>query len=113
MDQYTEHDACSPIGLDRGIFNPAAVLPYELQVKSIELAMSEFINFLGFINSQLHTKTMPRLESMLMPANFSSIVGEFMASSIPKHAMTLVKNRYHNGHPDLIQQGVFGDGSHA
>jgi len=39
---------------------------------------------------------------MLMPANFSSIVGEFMSSTIPKHCSTLVKNRYHNGHPDLI-----------
>lgn len=37
-----------------------------------------------------------------MPANFSSIVGEFMGSAIPQHCPTLVKNQYHNGHPDLI-----------
>jgi hypothetical protein len=44
---------------------------------------------------------------MLMPANFSSIVGEFMSSGIPRYCPTLAKNRYHNGHPDLIPAGVF------
>lgn len=44
---------------------------------------------------------------MLMPANFSSIVGEFMSSSIPKHCPALAKNQYQNGHPDLIPKGRF------
>jgi hypothetical protein len=44
---------------------------------------------------------------MLMPANFSSIVGEFMSTTIPRHCTTLVKNKYHNGHPDLIPAGAF------
>jgi hypothetical protein len=69
--------------------------------------MNDFLDFLGFINPQLHTKQIARLETMLMPANFSSIVGEFMTSAIPKYCKTLVKNRYHNGHPDLIPTGVF------
>ena len=42
-----------------------------------------------------------------MPANFSSIVGEFMNLTLPKYCATLVKNQYHNGHPDLIPAGVF------
>ena len=42
-----------------------------------------------------------------MPANFSSIVGEFMNMSIPKYCSSLVKNQYHNGHPDLIPIGIF------
>ncbi len=69
--------------------------------------MQEFINFLGFINTQLYSKEIPRLESMLMPANFSSLVGEFIISVLPKYCTTLVKNRYHNGHPDLIPAGRF------
>jgi hypothetical protein len=44
-----------------------------------------------------------------MPANFSSIVGEFMNMSIPKYCPTVVKNQYHNGHPDLIPSGMFAD----
>lgn len=69
--------------------------------------MQEFIDFLGFINTQLHSRGTPRLESMLMQANFSSMVGEFMKSSIPKHSSGLRANRYHNGHPDLVPAGMF------
>ena len=46
-----------------------------------------------------------------MPANFSSIVGEFIISSIPKHCPAIAKNQYHNGHPDLIPTGRFSDNS--
>jgi len=69
--------------------------------------MQEFLDFLGLVNSQLHSQGIRRIESMLMPANFSSIVGEFMISSIPKYCSTIVKNLYHNGHPDLIPAGRF------
>lgn len=44
---------------------------------------------------------------MLMPANFSSIVGEFMTANLPKHSPGIVKNLYHNGHPDLLPAGHF------
>lgn len=67
--------------------------------------MQGFLDFLGFVNQQLNTREIQRLETMLMPANFSSIVGEFMSANIPKYCRTLVKNRYHNGHPDLIPPG--------
>jgi hypothetical protein len=46
-----------------------------------------------------------------MPANFSSIVGEFMNMAIPRYCSTLVKNQYHNGHPDLIPAGMFENDS--
>jgi len=69
--------------------------------------MVDFLDFLGFVNLQLNTKSIQRLESMLMPANFSSIVGEFMSSTIPKYCNTIVKNKFHNGHPDMIPAGVF------
>ena len=59
--------------------------------------MLDFLGFLEFINQQLYTKQMQRLESLLMPANFSSIVGEFIISRIPRYCAGLVKNRYHNG----------------
>jgi hypothetical protein len=42
-----------------------------------------------------------------MPANFSSMVGEFMAAAIPKYCKSLVKNSYHNGHPDLLPKGHY------
>jgi len=66
----------------------------------------DFCKFLGFINKALNDQGITRLESMLMPANFSSIVGEFMGAAIPKHCKTVVKNAYHNGHPDLLPIGA-------
>jgi hypothetical protein len=96
-----------PIPVSFGQFNRQAVLPYGLTVTQIQTAMEEFIDFLGFINSQLAIKGIARFEMMLMPANFSSIVGEFMSTAIPRHCTTLVKNNYHNGHPDLIPAGTF------
>jgi hypothetical protein len=34
-----------------------------------------------------------------------------MSNAIPKYCKMLVKNRYHNGHPDLIPTGVFAGDS--
>lgn len=98
-----------PLPVKSHCFNSQAMLPYGLRIHHVQKSMEDFIDFLGFINKQLHTKDIPRLESFLMPANFSSIVGEFMNITIPKYCPTLVKNKYHNGHPDLIPKGTFLD----
>ena len=103
----SEKEACIPVPVKPSLFNYSCTLPYGLEVEHVRKAMDDFIAFIGFINQQLHTKSMPRLESFLMPANFSSIVGEFMNASIPKYCSSLVKNLYHNGHPDLIPSGKF------
>ena len=104
-----EEQVCTPIRPKNNQFNKNTILPYGLMVEHIEASMNEFIDFIGFINQQLYTKSIERLETMLMPANFSSIVGEFMTSAIPKHCSGLVKNAYHNGHPDMIPAGMFAD----
>lgn len=107
MIGVTELQACTPQPLQADGFNENANLPYGLEVQHLRLAMNDFLEFLGFINNQLHTNGIVRLETMLMPANFSSIVGEFMSTTIPKYCSALIKNRYHNGHPDLIPAGAF------
>lgn len=103
--------ACTPYPLDADGFNPNAQLPHGLQTDHIRAAMQEFLEFLGFINGQLATRDIKRFEAMLMPANFSSMVGEFMISSVPKYCAGLVKNAYHNGHPDLIPAERFSKDS--
>lgn len=103
----SESQACLPVPISSKNFNPAAVLPYGFITEHLRKAMQEFLDFLGFINQQLHGKGLQRLESMLMPANFSSMVGEFVMSAIPKHCTNLVRNAYHNGHPDLLPKGAF------
>lgn len=104
---YSEVEACQPIAIREDAFNQNAVLPYGLQTSHVRWAMQDFTDFLGFVNTQLHSRDIQRLESMLMPANFSSITGEFMATSIPRYCKDLVKNRYHNGHPDLVPAQMY------
>jgi hypothetical protein len=107
MRNEPELKASTPHPLHPEGFNSKAELPYGSQVEHIRSAMMDFLDFLGFINQQLRSRDIQRIETILMPANFSSIVGEFMAVSIPRYCTTLVKNRYHNGHPDLIPAGMF------
>lgn len=105
--KHRERAACTPEPIAAASFNPRANLPYGLTTEHVRLAMNDFTGFLGFVNQQLNTRDMERLESIVMAANFSSIVGEFMGSRIPKHCPAIVKNTYHNGHPDLIPVGMF------
>lgn len=107
MSKNAEELACEACKVEQDRFNRTSLLPYGCTIQHIQLAMIEFVEFLTFVNQQLHTKNIPRLESMLMPANFSSMVGEFMNANIPKYCPGLVKNLYHNGHPDLLPAGVF------
>jgi hypothetical protein len=69
--------------------------------------MLDFTDFLRTVDTELVRKRMVRLEDMLMPANFSSMVGEFITSNLPKHCPTIAKNTYHNGHPDLLPAGKY------
>ena len=98
-----------PVAPDPDGFNPKARIPFGLNTNHVLAAMLEFTEFLRLVDGSLIRKRIPRLEDMLMPANFSSIVGEFMASSIPKYCKTIVKNRYHNGHPDMLPAGKYKD----
>jgi hypothetical protein len=107
VESELESLACTPVSPQLADMNESAVLPYGCTIEAVYRSMVAFTDFLGFINTQLNTRQMARLESILMPANFSSIVGEFIGANIPKHCNTLVRNQYHNGHPDLIPRGMF------
>lgn len=105
--EQLEAFSCVPIPVNSSGFNPNVNLPYGLTTVAIAAAMTRFNELLRVLNDQLHRHSMERLESLLMPANFSSVVSEFMNVAIPKFCPTLVKNAYHNGHPDLIPAGQF------
>lgn len=107
MPRMADVDPYKPEAVDPKGFNPKCKLPYGVTCEHVAKAMSDFVEFLGFINALLKTKEMSRFETMLMPANFSSIVGEFMSAGIPKYCESIVKNQYHNGHPDLIPANEF------
>lgn len=105
--EQLEEAACKPAPVELAHFNPRAVIPHGVTTAHICASMNEFISFIRMVNERMYENGTPRFESMLMPANFSSIVGEFMSAGIPKHCSTIVKNHYHNGHPDMIPKGRF------
>jgi hypothetical protein len=37
----------------------------------------------------------------------SGLLSDMLTASLAKHSRTLVKNRYFNGHPDLLVQGIY------
>lgn len=108
MDKGTsDHGPHEPVNVDPSGFNPVALLPYGLTTANVFSAMRDFVSFLGFINNELYRREVARLETIMMAANFSSLVGEFIHGTIPKYCPSLVRNQYHNGHPDLIPHASF------
>lgn len=98
---------CRPDVPSSSDFNPQATVPFGVSVGHIHNAMTDFTDFLCTVNTELVRKGMPRLEDILMPANFSSMVGEFITANLPQHCQGVVKNTYHNGHPDLLPSGKY------
>ena len=90
-----------------GQFNKRCVLPYGLNIRHIEKSMAEFLMAIKLVNKSLSKIKLEPLEVLLMPASFSGMVGEFMSRSIPRFCKTVVKNTYHNGHPDMIPAKTF------
>src|SRR5690606_22073895 len=76
-------------------------LPYGLEFDHIRKAMADFIGFLGFINTQLRRKKIQRLESFLMPANFSGMAGQYFTPRI------LIQSIVHCMKPDPRSKADF------
>jgi hypothetical protein len=111
VPEETEIIACQPVPVESDSFNAHVELPYGLTIEQIRLAMGGFVSFLGYMNLELGRNGIERLESMMMSANFSTLVSEFMSANLPKYCPGLVKNHYHNGHPDLVPTGAFPNNS--
>jgi len=110
-EEQIEFAACNPDPVRIEHFNPNAIIPHGVTIEHVMAAMNDFIGFMQMVNVRLHENGTPRFETMLMPANFSSIVGEFMSANLPKHSPGIVKNNYHNGHPDMLPAGRFPNDS--
>lgn len=88
-------------------FNRDLHLPYELRLKDFELAMQDIYDFFFDVNTGLFKKDLRRFDDMLRPAAMSGIISDMLTASMANHSRTLVENSYHNGHPDLIVNGVY------
>ncbi len=97
--------------LDPAKFNLDAILPYELRVKDFELAMQDVYDLFFDVNTNLVAKGLKRFDDMLRPAAMSGLISDMLTASMARHSRTLVENGYHNGHPDLIVNGVYANNS--
>jgi hypothetical protein len=96
---------------DPAKFNQDATLPFQLRLKDFELAMQDVYDFFYDVNVLLTSKGLQRLDDMLRPANMSGLLSDMLTSSLAKHSRTLVQNKYFNGHPDLLVQGIYPNDS--
>ena len=92
-------------------FNRDLPLPYGLRIDDFRLAVTDVYDFFFDVNESLASKGLRRLDEMLRPAIMSGVISDMIAASLAAHARTLVENRYFNGHPDLVVQGVYPQNS--
>ena len=97
--------------VDPAKFNQTAQLPYQLRLDDFRLALHDVYDFFFDVNDHLTSKGLQRLDDMLRPAIMSGVLSDMLTASLATHARTLVENRYFNGHPDLVVQGVYADNS--
>ena len=95
--------------VDVSKLNPNAALPFELRPQDFQMAMQDVYDFFYDVNGHLSAKGLQRLDDMLRPAIMSGVLSDMLTASLAKHSRVLRENRYFNGHPDLIVQGVYAD----
>jgi hypothetical protein len=95
--------------VDVSKFNLDAALPFELRPQDFQMAMQDVYDFFYDVNGHLSAKGLQRLDDMLRPAIMSGVLSDMLTASLAKHSRVLRENRYFNGHPDLIVQGVYAD----
>ena len=92
-------------------FNAAAELPYQLRVEDFSMVMQDVYDFFYDVNTHLSKKGIKRLDEMLRPAAMSGLISDMLTASMAQHSRVLVENQYHNGHPDLLVNGVYPNDS--
>ena len=92
-------------------FNAAVNLPFNLRKSDFEAAMQDIYDFLSDTNQFLVDKGLPRLDDTVRAANMSGLLSDMLTDSMAKHARNMARNKYHNGHPDLLVGGVYPDNS--
>lgn len=90
-------------------FTPTPSLPYQLRLIDFESAMQDVYDFFYDVNLHLGAKGLQRLDDMLRPAICSGTISDMLTASLAKHSRALKENRYFNGHPDLVVQGVYAN----
>lgn len=92
-------------------FNPAPVLPFNLRIEDVAAAMRDVYDFFYDVNTFLRDKSLPRFDDTVRSSVLSGMLSDMLTESVAKHSRSLVSNKFHNGHPDLLVAGVYPNDS--
>lgn len=95
--------------VDSSKFNDTFKYPFNLRRQDFELAMQDVYDFLYDINRNLLDRDLRRLDDMARKQLMSGLLSDLLTDALGTHARSLVVNRQHNGHPDLVVEGRFSD----
>ncbi|MDP9238580.1 MAG: hypothetical protein M3P30_14500 [Chloroflexota bacterium] len=104
MANYIDRATLHPKG-----WNEKVNLPYGLRASEIKAAIDDIYDFLYNINRFLVERGWDRLEETLSAATFSGVMSELVVEGVSKRSVTIIKNQYHNGRPDLVPRGMYSD----
>ena len=93
--------------VDQDKLNRHAELPFELRPEDVHMAMQDVYDFFFDVNTLLAHKGLQRLDDMLRPAIMSGVLSDMLTASLARHSRVLTENKFFNGHPDLLVQGVY------
>lgn len=88
-------------------FNPNAIYPYQLRSQDFQMAIQDVYDFFFDVNEHLTGKGLKRLDDVLRPAIMSGVLSDMLTASLATHSRVLTENKYFNGHPDLVVQGIY------
>ncbi|MEK7729336.1 MAG: hypothetical protein AAB354_13060 [candidate division KSB1 bacterium] len=96
-----------PTQLDPIYLNKKVILPYELTVNEIEMAVAETYRLFNGLNDYLTSSGFRPLEELLLGNSLSGILSEFLVKNIARASGSLVVNLKVGGHPDLLPKGYY------
>lgn len=106
VPRYVERLSADEAGL-RGDAALPWNLPYNLQPRDVLRTVDDVYEMLHEVNTRLHDLGYDRLEELLDPAGFSGLVSRSVVERFERFSRALVRNRFHNGFPDLLPRGAY------
>ena len=72
--------------VDPDRFNSETPLPYSLRLSDFQIAMEDVYDFFFDVNSFFISRSLPRLDDLLRPANMSGLISDMLTASIANMA---------------------------
>lgn len=106
VPRYVERPVADAAGL-RDELDLPWTLPYNLKPRDVFRTVEDLYEMLHEVNVRLHDLGYDRLEELLDPAGFSGLVSRSVVDRFERFSRALVRNRFHNGFPDLVPRGAY------